>query len=207
MAAQGLTACAACEKRVVFRGAIVVVMVGQEEPGSGEEEVRPDVLDLLRRRLVRFGASRSSQDVAEDLAQETLLLLTTKYPKVTRLVELLPLSITIMRLKIRSHQRKAHRRGEDSAVAIEDVRLVDGTADPHELLAQRQALDRLKMALAQLGARCAELYRLKLEGKGFAEIGTLLGAASVNTVYSWEFRCRQHLRKLLDGPWVPEEAP
>ena len=177
-------------------------MVDQASGARGED---PGVtLERLRQRLVRYGSARLSPDVAEDLAQETLLLLTTKYAHVTALVELIPLAITIMRLKIQGHRRRVHRRGEDTALAVDELPLPDGAADPGELLARRQALDRLRAALGRLGGRCAQIYRLKLEGRSFAEIGSELGAASVNTVYSWEFRCRQRLREILGGPWVPE---
>lgn len=151
-----------------------------------------------------FAASRLSRDVAEDITQETLLLLTTKYAHVTAFEDLVPLSITVAKFKIRGHVRKANRRGEYTAVPIEDVPLADETADPLTQVERRQAVDRLKRAIGRLDGRCRDVYRLKLSGLGFAEIRDRLGAASVNTVYTWEFRCRQRLRKLLDGPWVPE---
>ena len=154
-----------------------------------------------------FVASRASRDVAEDIAQETLLLLTTKYAHVTRLEELVPLSITVARFKIRGHFRKAHRRGEDTAVPVEDVPLADTAADPLTQVEQRQAVERLKHAIQRLDGRCREIFRLKLAGSGFAEIRDCLGASSVNTVYTWEFRCRQRLRKMLDGTWVAEATP
>jgi RNA polymerase sigma-70 factor (ECF subfamily) len=185
----------------------IVCAVVDREPGLPSDGPAPEILDQLRRRLVSFGASRLQRDVAEDLAQDTLLLLTTKYQEVTGLDDLLPLSIKVMRFKILSHHRKAHRRGEDRSVAVEDVDVRDPSVGPHTLAEQRQAVEQLKAALRQLGERCRKLFRLKLEGRGFAEIGALLGAGSVNTVYSWEFRCREQLRRLLRGTWGPGGAP
>ena len=164
------------------------------------------ILEQLRGRLVSFAASRVQRDVAEDLTQETLLLLTTKYREVTSLADLVPLSIKIIRFKILSHRRKTQRRGENTNVPMEDIDLRDERASPHTLAEQRQAVERLKAALARLGGRCRELFRLMLEGKSFAEIGALLGARSVNTVYTWEFRCRGRLRRMLGASWVPEVA-
>ncbi len=183
-----------------------LLVVGQEPGSGGEDRLGAEILDRLRRRLVSFGASRVQRDVAEDLAQETLLLLTTKYAEVTGLNALLPLSLKIMRFKILSHRRKVHRRGEDASVAVEDIDLRDESASPDTLAERHEEVERLKAALRQLGARCRELFRLKLEGRGFAEIRDLLGAGSVNTVYSWEFRCRERLRQLLGGSWVREVA-
>jgi RNA polymerase sigma-70 factor (ECF subfamily) len=182
--------------------------VVEQEPGlRNEGRPAPEILVRIRRRLVSFAASRVQRDVAEDLTQDTLLLLTTKYREVTDLEDLLPLSIKVMRFKILSYHRKAHRRGEDTSVAIEDVDVRDQSTSPHTLAEQRQAVEQLKAALRQLSERCRKLFRLKLEGRGFAEIGNLLGAGSLNTVYSWEFRCRERLRRLLGGTWVRGGAP
>ena len=55
--------------------------------------------------------------------------------------------------------------------------------------------------MLKLEGRCREVFRLKLQGKSFGEIQEILGAKSVNTVYTWDFRCRQQLLKLLGGRW------
>ena len=171
-------------------------------PEAGPPEA--EVLAQLRRRLVSFARSRSSGDVAEDLTQETLLLLTSKYHHVRELHDLLPLSITILRYKILSHRRTSRRRGDSTAVPVEDLELRDPIADPLDAAMRRQAIDRLKEALPRLGARCREVFRLRLEGKSFAAIQSAMSAGSINTVYSWEFRCRRELRRILRGPLIPE---
>jgi RNA polymerase sigma-70 factor (ECF subfamily) len=43
--------------------------------------------------------------------------------------------------------------------------------------------------------------RLKLEGKSFVEIQKQMRAGSINTVYTWDFRCRKELLNLLGGSW------
>ena len=45
------------------------------------------------------------------------------------------------------------------------------------------------------------MFRLKLEGKSFAEIQAILGAGSINTVYAWDFRCRKQLLEFMGGSW------
>ncbi len=61
--------------------------------------------------------------------------------------------------------------------------------------------ERLMAAISQLGGRCRDLFRLKLEGKTFAEIQIVLGANSINTIYTWDARCRKRLLELMGGSW------
>jgi RNA polymerase sigma-70 factor (ECF subfamily) len=52
-----------------------------------------------------------------------------------------------------------------------------------------------------MGARCKELFRLKLQGMTFAEIQVRLGTGSINTIYTWDFRCRKQLLESMGGAW------
>jgi len=162
---------------------------------------RDEILASLRERIVAFAASRMSGDVAEDLAQEVLALLHEKYSHVTQLEELLPLSFQIVRFKLVSLRRKTARRGEYTQVSVEDIQLPDLAADPSAQLERRQMSERLMAAIAQLEGRCRDLFRLKLEGKSFAEIQVAMQAASINTVYTWDARCRKRLLELMGGSW------
>jgi len=67
---------------------------------------REEILQLLRERIVAFATSRGVGDSAEDLAQDVLMVLYEKYPKVTELTELVPLSFQILRFKIWGWRRK-----------------------------------------------------------------------------------------------------
>ena len=91
---------------------------------------RDEILARLRERIVAFAASRLQRDVAEDVAQEVMLLLHTKYSEVTGLEDLVPLSLQIARFKIASFRRKAHRRGEDTQVPVDDVPLAASGMNP-----------------------------------------------------------------------------
>lgn len=165
---------------------------------------RDEVLAKLRERIVGFAASHGSGDAAEDLAQEVLLLLHEKYGHLDRVEDLLPLSFEIVRFKMMSWRRKAARRGEYTQVSVTDIPLPDLEPSPADQLERREMLDRLTRAVAQLGDRCRLLMRLKLQGKSFAEIQQVMGARSLNTVYTWDFRCRKNLLELMGGDW---EAP
>ncbi|HKE21176.1 MAG TPA: sigma-70 family RNA polymerase sigma factor [Bryobacteraceae bacterium] len=165
---------------------------------------RDDVLARLRERIVMFAASHLSRDVAEDLAQEVLMLLHEKYPHLESPEELLPLSLQIVRFKIMSLRRKAVRRGEYNQVSVTDIPLPDLDANPAGQFERKEMMERLTRAMAQLGPRCRDLMRLKLLGKTFPEIQKAMGAASINTVYTWDFRCRKHLLELMGGAWEPK---
>ncbi|MFB3777680.1 MAG: RNA polymerase sigma factor [Bryobacteraceae bacterium] len=162
---------------------------------------RDEVLSKLRERIVGYAASHLSRDVAEDVAQEVMLLLHIKYGRVSDLVELVPLSLKIARFKIAGFYRKAHRRGEDRQGSIEDTVLADPRPDPSECAERKEMLERLTQALGQLQGRCRELFRLKLQGKSFPQIQEVLGARSINTIYTWDSRCRKQLLEKLGGSW------
>lgn len=164
---------------------------------------REEILLKLRERIVAFAASRLQGDIAEDLAQEVLILLHEKYSHVVQLEELVPLSLQIARFKIMSLRRKSQRHGEYTQVSIADIQLPDLESDPATLVERKLMLEQLTVAVSQLGERCRDLLRLKLQGKNFGEIQKHMGAQSINTIYTWDFRCRKQLLELMGGDWEP----
>jgi RNA polymerase sigma-70 factor (ECF subfamily) len=154
---------------------------------------REQILAALRERILAYATSRIGRDQAEDLTQEALLLLEQKYAHLDSLDELLPLSFQIMRFKMNDFRRKASRRGEFNSVDVADLPLSDGKVDILADLERKELKQRLMVALSKLEGRCREMFRLKLQGKTFAEIKIKLGAANINTVYTWDFRCRKLL--------------
>ena len=129
------------------------------------------------------------------------MLLHEKYRHLERAEDLLPLSLKIVRFKIMALRRKAVRHGEYTQVSVTDIPLPDLAANPADRFERKEMLDRLTRAIAQLGDRCRELVRLKLEGRSFPEIQEIMGAAHINTVYTWDNRCRKHLLELMGGSW------
>jgi RNA polymerase sigma-70 factor (ECF subfamily) len=154
---------------------------------------RDEILRKLRERMLGFAASRMQRDAAEDLAQEALILIHEKYGHLDRLEDLLPLSLKIIRFKMLAYRRKARRRGEYAQISVDEVQAADGAEDALTAMEQREARERLIAAVAALGERCRKLLALKLEGKNFAEIQIAMGVGSINTIYTWDFRCRQQL--------------
>jgi RNA polymerase sigma-70 factor (ECF subfamily) len=162
---------------------------------------RDEILRKLRERIVAFAASRIQRDAAEDLAQEALILLHEKYGHLDRLEDLLPLSLKIVRLKMLAYRRKVRRHGEYAQLSVDEIQIPDGGAGPLTAMEQRETRERLLAAIAALGERCRKLLALKLEGKSFAEIQIALGVNSINTIYTWDFRCRQNLMESMDAGW------
>ena len=162
---------------------------------------RERILARLRERIVAFATLRATGDVAQDIAQEVLLVLHEKYPRVTALDELVPLSLQIARFKLLDTHRKAWRRGEYAQEPVEALQIADPRGNPGLEVEQKQLLERLLAAIAALGERCRRLFRWKLEGKTFPEMQRLLEVSSINTVYTWDHRCRKELLELMGGSW------
>jgi RNA polymerase sigma-70 factor (ECF subfamily) len=159
------------------------------------------ILARLRERIVAFAASRYAGAHAEDLAQEVLVLIHEKYAHLDRLEDLLPLAFQILRFKLSAHRRKAARRGEYDAVDVDVFPPASDAPDPATVLERKELLTKLLAGIARMGDRCRELFRLKLQGRSFPEIQGLLGAVSLNTVYTWDHRCRKQLLEALGGSW------
>ena len=162
---------------------------------------RDQILASLRERILAFATLRVSRAQAEDLAQEVLLLLHDKYAPVTELTELVPLAFQVLRFKMLDAHRKSLRRGEYNQESVEGLPLADPGDDPATQLDQKQRVDRLLAAITQLGERCRELFKWKLEGKSLPEIQTLMNQTSINTIYTWDLRCRKQLLRLMGGSW------
>ena len=162
---------------------------------------REDILRQLRERIVAFATSRGIREGAEDLAQDVLIVLHEKYAYVTELTELVPLSFQILRYKMLDHHRKTLRRGEYNQESVDDHPLIDPGEDPALQAEQKERVTQLIAALQQLGERCQKIFRLKLEGHTFPEIMNILGECSINTIYTWDSRCRKQLLALMGGQW------
>jgi RNA polymerase sigma-70 factor (ECF subfamily) len=162
---------------------------------------REQILSQLRERIVRYAAFHLSRDAAEDLAQEVLLLLHEKYPHLDAVEDLLPLSLQIVRFKIVAQRRKSARRGEYTQVSVSDLQLPDLDANPADQYERKEMQQRLIRAIGTLGDRCRELLRLKLAGKTFAQIQISMGVPAINTIYTWDHRCRKNLLDAMGGDW------
>ncbi|MDZ4857131.1 MAG: sigma-70 family RNA polymerase sigma factor [Nitrospirota bacterium] len=122
-----------------------------------------------------------------------LVVLHEKYPTVADLTELVPLDFQILRFKMLDAHRKSFRRGEYNQESVDDLPLADPGDDPATQLDQKQRVDRLLAAMAQLGEHCSELFKWKLEGEGSPEIQAMRGRRSIDTIYMWDLPSRKQL--------------
>jgi RNA polymerase sigma-70 factor (ECF subfamily) len=167
---------------------------------------RDEILGKLRERIVSFVASRYQRDLAEDIAQDVMIVLEEKYAEVDRIEDLLPLSLQIARFKITAGRRKAVRHGEYSQISVDDIPLPSEAPGQEAQAVRNEQLDRIAAAVNTLGERCREIFRWKLEGLTFPEIQKRLRADSLNTVYTWDSRCRKQLLAALGGGWVSSSS-
>ena len=140
------------------------------------------------------------------MAQETLLILHEKYPSVTALDELVPLAFRILRFKMAGAIRKTVRRGEDRALALDDLPLANPDGNPEDEALRRERRTLMLDAISELGERCRELLRLKIAGRSFEDIRRHFGVESINTIYTWDLRCRRQLIERLRPLFGPASA-
>lgn len=129
------------------------------------------------------------------------MVLQDRYPHVMELTNLVPLAFQVLRFKMLDAHRKSLRRGEYNQESVDELPLADPNDDPVTQLDQKQRVERLLAAITQLGERCRELFKWKLEGKSFSEIQKLMNQTSINTIYTWDLRCRKQLLALMGGSW------
>jgi RNA polymerase sigma-70 factor (ECF subfamily) len=153
---------------------------------------RDSILARVRERIVMYATSRVGRDAAEDLAQDTLMLLNQKYAHLSSRDDLVPVAVRIMQFKIRT-LRRGIRPGDTTT---EGIQVPDPDPDPETTAHYQQLRKTLMEAIEKLGGRCREIFMLKLLGYNFIEIKDRMGANSIDTIYVWDFRCRKELKKL-----------
>jgi RNA polymerase sigma-70 factor (ECF subfamily) len=96
-----------------------------------------------------------------------LVLLHEKYARVTELTELVPLAFQVLRFKMLDAHRKSLRRGEYNQESVDDLPLANPGDDPATLLDQKQRVDRLLAAVAQLGRTLPRPVQIEIGGTQF----------------------------------------
>lgn len=122
------------------------------------------------------------------------MLLNEKYAHLDSREDLVPVAVRIMQFKMRT-QRRSQRIG---MVDAETTVIADDSPDPESAARYEELRTRIMAAVEKLGKRCRRIFLLKLEGYNFIEIQQQMHVASENTIYTWDRRCRQQLRKLTE---------
>lgn len=111
--------------------------------------------------------------------------------------QLVPLALQITRFKLVAQARKSARRGENRQVDMDEAPIADQRVNLILQAEQNELLEKMRAALPLLGERYREIFWLKLDGLSFPEIQAAMGAQNINTVYTWEARCREDIKRLM----------
>jgi DNA-directed RNA polymerase specialized sigma24 family protein len=152
------------------------------------------ILARLRERILAATASKVGRERAEEIAQDTFMVLLQKYRSVTDEVEMLKLGLTIAAFKVLETFRS--KRPVDTPV--EELSLPAREEDAAHALMRKQLSTRLRTALLSLEERCRRLFLLRLDGLSFPEIQSAMEIPSLNALYVLDSRCRMKARKLLE---------
>jgi RNA polymerase sigma factor (sigma-70 family) len=144
----------------------------------------------LRVRLVRFASSKGIGR-AEDIAQETLMVLWAKYSDLDREADLVPLAYNICSKKIFEARRFQARAGEELP---DHAAFTDPGPDPYERLMNDETRHRLLGGIRRLSPRCRQLIRLRLLGRSTEQIAEALKMRT-GTLHVWKHRCLKALIK------------
>ena len=160
-------------------------------------QISEETFSILRARITSYATSRVGREAAEDLAQETVLLLYEKYGDISDTTELLRISFKVVKFKIINMIRKDARQ-KTEMLPDEQWRYFkdDGTSPEFKLIID-QKRNQILEAISKLAKRCRNLIRMKLMGCSTKEIAKELGASSENSIYVWDHRCRANLKKTL----------
>jgi RNA polymerase sigma factor (sigma-70 family) len=156
---------------------------------------RDALIALVRERIRGFATYLHCGDDAEDVANETVLVLLVKYGGVEAQEELLKIANRIcVNLVLNLRRKRANKRQVELDAGI----AAPSGGDP-ETIASNQELKQLMLrAIKASDHRCKQLLRLKLEGATTEIIAKEL-KLNPNAVHAAFFRCGKRLRAALGG--------
>jgi len=157
---------------------------------------RDALLEKVRVRILGFATYLGCGNDAEDIAQETMVVLHTRYADAASLEDLLKLGPRICSNLALNWRR--HKSNPARAVELPESMPDASERDPESALSAKQLQELLLEAIRKSDDRCKEILRLRLEGARTKEIADRLRlrTGAVDTAY---FRCLQRLRNALGG--------
>jgi RNA polymerase sigma factor (sigma-70 family) len=163
-----------------------------ERAHQGHDDSKEVVFAFLRSRLMVLARYRVS-DIAEDLVQESLVVIHCRFFELTGLEKLLAFANQVLRNKIGNAYQARSRQKQ---VGVDDGELpyfIDGELEAEEL-------DRIvSNSIERLGESrptCRAILRCLYHGLNPEEISESLGISKSNLKVR-TFRCREALRDLL----------
>jgi RNA polymerase sigma factor (sigma-70 family) len=167
--------------------------VAQAQPA----DERDRVFQVLRERVSRFAAYKVGAGQADDIAHMAMETLIGKYPHITRLEDLMPLTTTIAMNHIRHLWRR--KSGELQNTQVDEANHFDPCRDPEEQVILRNLIDRMCAVIGsnRFKDKCRKVLQLVYAGVPYEEIRETMGAKTMATLYTWVHRCHNELRSGL----------
>ena len=164
-------------------------------------EERNHLFRILRERIARFAASKVGSEHADDIANTAIETLIGKYPHITRLEDVMPLTTTIAMNHIRHLWRKKTADIQNATVEEDDDSRAssDPGRDPEQQVILRNLIDRMCSVIAskRFKDRCRKVLEMVYSGVPYEEIRVTMGAQTMATLYTWVHRCHKELRSGL----------
>ncbi len=157
---------------------------------------REEILEKLRERIAAYWTSIDGRDRAEDIAQQTIMLLISKYPHLHSEEDLVPLGIASSRRVRWSLIRKEKLDKVTPLSSTLDPQSPDEDPEGLAVRAQRQA--QIEEHILTLGDRCRDIFQYLVEGFSYEETAQRMGA-NLDTLYVWVHRCKKKLKDCIGG--------
>lgn len=155
---------------------------------------REEILVRVRVRIVAYAASRVRSERAEDIAQETLMLIETRYSHVHDEPDLTKVGLKIAYYKVLESRRGPRIEGfADGPESEGAAPPVHPGLSPEELALVAQ----LKRQMANLSPECRDMWRYHLEGVDYDQIQRITGVNKNALFQRWR-RCRLALREMVN---------
>lgn len=170
--------------------------MGHSTSGQSASAVDRDALiALVRERIRGFATYLHWGDDAEDIANETVLVLLEKYGGIEAPEEILKIANQIcVNLVLNLRRKRANKRQVDLDTGI----AASLGGDPETVASNRELKQLMLKAIEASDSRCKQLLRLKLEGATTEKIAEEL-KLNPNAVHAAFFRCGKRLRAALGG--------
>jgi RNA polymerase sigma factor (sigma-70 family) len=160
------------------------------------------ILLKVRDRIFRYAASWLSKENAEDMTQEAVIVLMTKYRHLTDEEELFATGIKTFKWKKWGFFRKSERRGDNKLQQVDSLPLPAAGDDPEMSLLRKTAAKQMAQAIANMDENCRKVLYYWMNKTGAAETARRMGLDSENAVNLRVKRCKAKLKENVRREWL-----
>jgi RNA polymerase sigma-70 factor (ECF subfamily) len=160
---------------------------------------RERVLKLVYDRIVAYLASSPrARHVAEDLAQDVMVVLMERYGHIESEDELRNIAYQTARWKIISYLRLKDSAVSFAGVDVTEVQLPAESGNPAEAMERKEIAQRLASALREIGEPCRTLLHMFFAKKSGREMAATL-MQTERAVASRLARCKRTVANIIRG--------